>query len=154
ELWSLTDADGREYMTDADPAFWTGRAPLLFPIVGARKDGPYRRAGAEYARPKHGLARGSRFDPATIETSRAQLRLTESEATLTAYPFRFVLDMSFSLVVSSRGRPHTRCNPGKEPLPFSFGFHPAFAWPLPGGSAKEEHVVVFEREEPQDIGRL
>jgi hypothetical protein len=25
---------GRELMTDADPAFWTGRAPLLFPIVG------------------------------------------------------------------------------------------------------------------------
>ena len=25
---------GRELMTDADPAFWTGRAPILFPIVG------------------------------------------------------------------------------------------------------------------------
>ena len=35
ELWSLTDAAGREYMTSADPAFWTGHAPLLFPIVGA-----------------------------------------------------------------------------------------------------------------------
>ena len=23
ELWSLTDGRGREYMTDADPAFWT-----------------------------------------------------------------------------------------------------------------------------------
>ncbi|TXI12025.1 MAG: aldose 1-epimerase family protein, partial [Novosphingobium sp.] len=23
ELWSLTDAAGAEYMTDADPAFWS-----------------------------------------------------------------------------------------------------------------------------------
>ena len=27
ELWSLTDADGRELMTDADPRWWTGHAP-------------------------------------------------------------------------------------------------------------------------------
>src|SRR5690606_24336170 len=80
ELWSLTDADGREYMTDADPAFWTGRAPLLFPIVGALKDGRYRLEGAEYVLPKHGFARASRFDPVAIEPSRAQFRLTESEA--------------------------------------------------------------------------
>ena len=36
ELSSLKDADGRELMTDADPAFWAGRAPLLFPIVANR----------------------------------------------------------------------------------------------------------------------
>ncbi|HZV09491.1 MAG TPA: aldose 1-epimerase family protein, partial [Novosphingobium sp.] len=29
ELSSLTDAAGAEYMTDADPAYWAGRAPLL-----------------------------------------------------------------------------------------------------------------------------
>lgn len=31
ELLSLTDSRGREYMTDADPAFWTGHAPFPFP---------------------------------------------------------------------------------------------------------------------------
>jgi len=36
ELWSLTDAAGAEWMTDADPAFWGGHAPLLFPISSAR----------------------------------------------------------------------------------------------------------------------
>ncbi|HWV13160.1 MAG TPA: aldose 1-epimerase family protein, partial [Sphingobium sp.] len=34
ELWSLRDAQGRELMTDADPRWWTGHAPLLFPFVG------------------------------------------------------------------------------------------------------------------------
>ena len=38
ELSSLRDADGRELMTNADPAFWRGRAPILFPIVGRLND--------------------------------------------------------------------------------------------------------------------
>ena len=66
ELWSLTDAAGREYMTDADPAFWTGHAPLLFPIVGALNGGRYRVEGTEYALPKHGFARTSRFELACL----------------------------------------------------------------------------------------
>jgi len=45
-------------------------------------------------------------------------------------------------------------NCGKVPMPFSFGFHPAFAWPLPGGAAKADHVIAFAEEEPQPIRRL
>ena len=62
ELCSLTDSAGAQYMTDADPAFWTGRAPLLFPIVGALRDDCYRLDGAKYSLPKHGFARRSRFE--------------------------------------------------------------------------------------------
>src|SRR6187549_3345039 len=89
ELWSLADAQGREYMTDADPAFWTGHAPLLFPIVGALNGGRYRVEGTEYALPKHGFARTSRFELAEHGEDGARFRLAESEATLAVYPFRF-----------------------------------------------------------------
>ena len=58
ELWSLRDAEGRELMTDADPAFWTGHAPILFPVVGApvSRDDPRRRDRIpdEAARLRHG----------------------------------------------------------------------------------------------------
>ena len=82
ELWSLTDERGREYMTDADPAFWTGHAPLLFPIVGALKDGHYRLDGAEYALPKHGFARHSRFEVREAASDRAVFRLGASRLDL------------------------------------------------------------------------
>ena len=36
ELQSLTDSAGREYMTDGDPAFWSGRAPILFASAPSR----------------------------------------------------------------------------------------------------------------------
>ena len=44
-------------------------------------------------------------------------------------------------------------NRGDVPMPFSFGFHPAFAWPLPGGTGKEAHRLVFAWEEAQPGAR-
>src|SRR6478735_481283 len=118
ELWSLTDPQGREYMTDADPAFWTGHAPLLFPIVGALNGGRYRIEGAEYALPKHGFARTSRFELAEHGEHGAQFRLAESEATLAVYPFRFEFEIAFALTGATLSMVATVRNSGAGPLPF------------------------------------
>jgi galactose mutarotase-like enzyme len=154
ELWSLTDRVGREYMTDADPAFWTGHAPLLFPIVGALAGGKYRLDEQEYALPKHGFARTSMFELAEQGAERALFRLAESGATLEIYPFHFELEMAFAVAGLTLSMTATVRNAGGPPLPFSFGFHPAFAWPLPGGAAKADHALVFEREEPEAVRRI
>jgi galactose mutarotase-like enzyme len=154
ELWSLTDAQGREYMTDADPAFWTGHAPLLFPIVGALNGGKYRLGGDEYELPKHGFARHSQFECVERDKTSARFRLTDSKATRTAYPFAFALEMHFALEGMALRMAATVTNRGADEMPFSFGFHPAFAWPLPGGAAKDAHRVTFAKPEPQPIRRI
>ena len=42
-------------------------------------------------------------------------------------------------------------------LPASFGFHPAFAWPLPYGQPREDHRIVIRRrrggDDPQALRR-
>lgn len=154
ELSSLTDAAGREYMTDADPAFWSGRAPLLFPIVGALAGDTLRLDGQAYAMLKHGFARRSRFTLVEQAPDRVTFRLQDSAETRAAYPFAFALDMAFTLTGMTLAMRATVRNTGDSALPFSFGFHPAFAWPLPGGADKAAHRVVFERDEPQDIRQL
>ena len=154
ELWSLTDRRGREYMTDADPAFWTGHAPLLFPIVGALNGDRYRLDGREYELKKHGFARRSHFEVVEAGPDHVLFRLTDSEATREVYPFAFVLDMAFRIGADGLHMEARVANPGEEPLPFSFGFHPAFAWPLPGGAAKADHMIAFEQPEPQPIRRI
>lgn len=154
ELWSLTDAAGREYMTDADPAFWSGRAPLLFPIVGALAEDVLRLDGQAHPMPKHGFARRSVFTVIEAGTEQAVLRLTDSAETRAAYPFAFALEMAFTLSGMTLAMVATVHNTGDVALPFSFGFHPAFAWPLPGGGAKADHRIVFERPEPQPIRRI
>ena len=154
ELWSLTGHDGREYMTDADPAFWTGHAPLLFPIVGALRHGCYRIAGRTYQLPRHGFARVSRFDLAEQGESHARFTLIDSEETRRVYPFRFILGVEFRIEGDVLRMVATVANRGEEPMWFSFGFHPAFAWPLPGGAAKEDHRIVFAQDEPAPVRRI
>jgi galactose mutarotase-like enzyme len=154
ELWSLTDAQGREYMTEADPAFWTGHAPLLFPIVGALNGGVYRLDGSEYRLPKHGFARTSLFDVETCACERVRFRLHDNVQTRGSYPFAFELDIEFALSAGTLAVVASVRNTGDEPMPFSFGFHPAFTWPLPGGGAKDAHRVIFAEDEPEPIRRI
>lgn len=155
ELWSLVDAEGRSLMTDADPAFWTGHAPLLFPIVGGLVGDRYRlRDGRQFSLPRHGFARRSAFTVVESGKAHALFRLTDNAETLTAWPFAFQLDVSFRLEGATLFTTATVTNTGDAPMPFSLGYHPAFAWPLPYGAAKEDHRITFEKKESAPIRRL
>lgn len=154
ELISLRDARGGEWMSDGDPAYWTGRAPLLFPIVGALGGGVYRLDGKTHALPQHGFARRREFALVEQIADRAVFRLTDDDATRAVYPFAFALDAAFTLTDTTLSIDVTVTNRGDEAMPVSFGFHPAFAWPLPGGGAKEAHRILFEHEEPGKLNRI
>ncbi len=154
ELHSLRDAAGRELMTNADPAYWSGRAPLLFPIVGALAGDEYRLDGERYAMPKHGFARRMPFELVDRGAHHAHLRLTDSDATRAAYPFEFALDMAFAIDGPTLAMTATLVNPGTRDLPASFGYHPAFAWPLPYGRPRAEHRIAFETAEAGVIKQL
>lgn len=154
ELSSLRDAEGRELMTAADPAHWTGRAPILFPIVGRLNGDVLRVDGREYPMKKHGFARRSMFEMVEAAADRAVFRLVDSAETRAVYPFAFRLDLAFTLSDATLTMEATVSNPGDAPLPASFGFHPAFAWPLPFGASREAHDIEFETDEPGAIKRL
>lgn len=154
ELSSLKDAEGRELMTNADPAFWTGRAPLLFPIIGELAGGRYRLDGETYALPRHGFARRQPFELLEREGDRLVLRLSDGEETRAVYPFAFTLDVAFTLNDFSLYIDVRATNDSHADMPASFGFHPAFAWPLPYGQPREAHAVRFAQEEPAPLKRL
>ena len=154
ELSSLTDAAGRELMTDADPAFWTGRAPLLFPIVGRLNGDTLRVDGRDYPMKQHGFARHLPFVVEETSADRAVFVLTDSDETRAQYPFAFRLEVAFTVTAASLAIDVAIANPADIPLPASFGFHPAFAWPLPFGSPRAEHRITFAADEPAPIKRL
>lgn len=154
ELWSLDGADGARYMTDADPAFWTGHAPLLFPIVGSLVEDSYRLGGQTYHLPRHGFARRQTFDVLAVEDDFVVFGLSDSAESRKIYPFAFKLAMAFRLSGQTLHMAATITNADDHPMPFSFGYHPAFAWPLPGGAAKEEHRIIFAKDEPEDLRRV
>lgn len=154
ELSSVRDGAGRELMTDADPAFWTGRAPLLFPIVGAAAEETIRVDGQAYPMPKHGFARRSRFEVVAHEPARAVFALSDSAETRAHYPFAFRLEVAFTLSEATLAMDVAVENRGDADMPASFGFHPAFAWPLPFGAPREAHRVVFAADEPEPLRQI
>ncbi|MBY0521285.1 MAG: aldose 1-epimerase family protein [Sphingomonas sp.] len=147
ELSSLKDAAGRELMTDADPAFWRGRAPILFPIVGRLNDDLLWIDGESYRMEKHGFARRSTFDLAESSPTHALFRMTDSAETRAIYPFAFLLEIGFAIDGATLTMTAKIGNPADVPLLASFGWHPAFAWPLPYGAPRDDHRIVFAAAE-------
>lgn len=154
ELTHLRDAEGRALMTDADPAFWTGHAPILFPVIGVVNGGVVRIDGTEYPMAKHGFARHSLFDVVQAEPARLLLELTDSAETRASYPFAFKLEIGFAIVGATITLEARIENRSDGYLPAQFGFHPAFAWPLPYGQPREAHRIVFAEDEPGELRKI
>lgn len=154
ELRALRDEAGRDLLWDGDPAWWTGRAPVLFPIVGAVANDTIHVDGTAYALAKHGFARKTEWQLVEQTESCATFRLADSEATRAVYPFAFRLDLRFAIEGATLSMVATLDNVGTRDLPASFGFHPALRWPLPYGAEKDAHRVIFAAPEPAPIRRI
>ncbi len=154
ELQSLLDPEGRDLLWNGDPRFWKGRAPILFPVIGAVHDGSYRLDGQRYDMPKHGFARDRMFDIAQHEPGAASFTLRDDAQTRALYPFGFVLEIRFVLRDSELTVIASVTNSGSDAMPFSFGFHPAFRWPMPFGVPRSAHRIRFGRPETAPLRRL
>ncbi len=97
ELQSLTDGQGREYLWNGDPAWWNGRAPILFPIVGTLNGDTLRVDGRDYRMAKHGFARRSIFAVVEEGYEYATFRLEANEASRASYPYHADEELRFLL---------------------------------------------------------
>jgi len=104
--------------------------------------------------PQHGFARRRVFDVVDRSGDAVTFRLEADAETRAVYPFDFRLDMRFAVEGAALRMTATVVNRGTGALPFSFGYHPAFAWPLPYDGAAEEHRVLFEKAEPAPIRKV
>jgi galactose mutarotase-like enzyme len=154
ELQRLTDGAGRDLLWDGDPAWWTGRAPILFPIVGTLRDDHFRHDGARYNLPRHGFARRRQFTITDQRPDAVLLRLVSDDMTRTVWPFEFTLDMRFAIDGGRISMTAEVTNRGDQPMPTSFGFHPALRWPLPGGGVRTDHSITFDLTESAPVRRL
>jgi galactose mutarotase-like enzyme len=154
QLSTLRDFAGRDLLWDGDPAVWAGRAPLLFPIVGALAGGSYRLGSKSYPLARHGFARGKNFELVQSAPHTAAFRLRADQSTLQIYPFLFELEVHFTLQGPTLSVTTSVRNRGDDTLFASFGYHPAFRWPLPFGLPRSSHFIEFSDDEPAPIRRL
>ena len=133
---------------------WAGRAPLLFPIVGALAGGVYRLGSQTYALSRHGFAREKTFDLQNSSNSAAAFSLRADAATYPLYPFEFELNVRYELCGATLSVTSAIRNRGDADMPASFGYHPGFRWPLPFGRPRAEHYLEFEADEPAAVRRI
>jgi galactose mutarotase-like enzyme len=140
----------QEYIWQGNPAFWTGQAPVLFPIVGALKNGQMIHQGISYSLERHGFVRDSP-KPILIDSGTNFLRfgMTWDAETLKIYPFKFSLEITFLLEGKSISIQHqiTNTGAGDEAMLYSIGGHPAFNCPLKANESYEDYYLEFEKEE-------
>lgn len=144
ELISLRDGAGTEYIWSGDPAYWSGRNPILFPIVGELNNGTVVCNGRPYTMPRHGFARHSEFSVVDQGADFVVFSLTESAETLRQYPYPFLLLVRHQFTDHGFYTEFEIRNTGERGLPFCIGAHTAFRCPLFPGEAFRDYQLVFD----------
>lgn len=96
QLTSLA-LDGREYLWQADGRWWPRSAPVLFPIVGTLRGGRASAAQGPCRMGRHGLARNYEHELVGHTATSLTYRLASTPEMQEAYPYDFVLEMSYAL---------------------------------------------------------
>ena len=150
ELISFKDEEGIERIWQGDPEYWTGRNPLLFPVVGNLKEGKIKINGETYSMNRHGFAREREFVITEQAEDHVVMELRADEATLKKYPFNFKLQVCHRLEDSGFVTSFEIVNLDKREMPFCIGAHTAFCCPVFADETFEDYDIVFDEKEQAD----
>ena len=143
ELQSIRTSDRTEYLWQGDPAFWSKRSPILFPICGGLVDDTYTLDSKTYTLGKHGFARGKEFSVISVSDTCAELGIKDDEDTYSSFPFRFEFKIRFSLLQKSLKVDFITTNNSDSTMYYSCGSHEGFNLPSGIDGAK----IIFEKSE-------
>ena len=150
ELQSIKDAQGKEYLWQADPKYWGRHSPILFPIVCSVNDETYRVDGKEYHLPRHGFARDSEFKLIARSPRKVTFVLESSEETKKVYPYDFTLSVSYVLDDNKIGVIWHVHNTDACEIHFQIGGHPAFNIPDMKPGERQSGRIRLDNEAPMD----
>ncbi len=153
QMLSLMGKDGHEYLWQGDPAYWSDRAPVLFPFIGRLENKQYRAEGKTYTMGIHGFAAQSAFQVTAQGEDCLVLTLQSSPATRDCYPYDFSLEIAYRLVGSTLQVQNRVRNDGTAAMHFALGGHPGFRVPLADGEQFTDCCLEFSEDcAPERIG--
>lgn len=147
-LHSIKDNDGVEYLWQGNPDFWSGQAPVLFPICGSlRNDEAEIGDGKKTTMPRHGLVRKKEFKCIEKTGDSILFEIESNEEMLEQYPYQFKLGIRYTLEGKKISTRYIIQNKTQETMPFQIGGHPGFCCPLYADENYEDYELVFEKDE-------
>ncbi len=167
EIQSVKNAEGKEFIWNGDSAYWTGRAPVMFPICGGLKEDKYLYNGSEYTLPKHGFGKLMEYEVDSNDGSKITFLLKANDETKKGFPFDFELRITYALDDNNINVTYDVKNTGADKMYFSIGSHEAYAIPegienyhiqfdkdvtlnayiLNGNLLKHEYITVLENDD-------
>lgn len=146
ELQSIRSCDGREYLWQGDPAYWTSHAPNIFPYVARLTEGKYILNGREYGFGNHGLVRYEDLEVKDVTETSVTYCLEANEETMKKYPFDFRYCISYEVQGRRLLIRTTVENRGQERMYFAVGGHPGFNIPMEEGKTFSDYYLEFDEE--------
>ena len=152
-LSSIKDKDGVEYLWQGDPTYWSGQAPVLFPICGSvrndtvvyeNKDGSHEIGKI----PRHGLVRKKEFDLVDQTDNSVTFAIEDTEEMYENYPYHFRLEITYIVTGKTIRTEYKIYNKESEKsMPYFIGGHPGFNCPLLADEVYEDYYLEFEEPE-------
>ncbi len=142
EMRKIT-VNGEDRLWSGDPAFWSGTAPVMFPICGGLPDDVFTYNGNEYSLVKHGFARLSEFEVEKATDISATFLLKSNKDTIKMYPWDFEFRITYTLRGSTIKIDYDVKNLSNDTMYVSPGAHEAYSCP----DGIENYDVIFEKKE-------
>ncbi|MGT2911882.1 aldose 1-epimerase family protein [Streptococcus cameli] len=151
-LTSIKNKTGLEYLWQGDPAYWSGQAPVLFPICGSlRENQAQTQTGERISMPRHGIVRKEEFICKEQTANRIVFSISATENMLKQYPFPFTLSISYELKENQLEAAYHVLNQSDKEMPFFIGGHPGFRCPLEEGLDFSDYAIFFDKTEEQAL---
>ena len=152
-LSSIKDKEGVEYLWQGDPTYWSGQAPVLFPICGSvrndtvlydKEDGSQK----EGKIPRHGLVRKKEFTLVEQTEHSVTFAIEDDEEMYANYPYHFRLEITYTVTGKTIRTQYKIYNKEAEKsMTYFIGGHPGFNCPLLDDEVYEDYYLEFEKPE-------
>jgi len=129
-----------------DSTYWRRTSPILFPVIGWLNNDGIIIHGRRRPMTVHGFAKTSSFSVINQTETDATIELGPSAETADLYPFEFRLRIQYRLSLSALNTAVEVFNIGPDRMPYGFGIHPGFRWPLPRARGMQ-HSLSFASQE-------
>ena len=158
-LSSIKDREGIEYLWQGDATYWSGQAPVLFPICGSLREDTafYSHADGTETKgsiPRHGLVRKNEFELVNQTENSVTFAIEDDENIYQNYPYHFRLEITYTVTGKTVRTQYKIFNKEtSKVMPFFIGGHPGFNCPLFDDEAYDDYYLEFEKEETCSVSR-